>query len=132
MPRTGGVATLVPNDPRVRSKGKSFVAGRVLLVTIHNSEVDFTIYHWNVHNFALDPASLKEIQACIRSQLQRVRDHPLKCTVVLTGDFNISATPIDHHRGDAHTCTPSSSGRGGQDSALQSHHPTTTCSPRSA
>eukprot|EP00959_Pyramimonas_sp_CCMP1952_P001668 34386-Pyramimonas_sp.AAC.1 len=63
MPRTGGVATLVPKDPRVRAKGKSFVAGRVLLVTIHNSEVDFTIYHWNVHNFALDAASLKEIQA---------------------------------------------------------------------
>ncbi|CAK0864238.1 unnamed protein product, partial [Prorocentrum cordatum] len=93
---------LVRQDPRVRAKGKSFVAGRVLLVTIHNSVVDFTIYHWNVHNFAIDAAGLKEIQACIKSQLRRVRDEPMKYTVILTGDFNIPAKPIEHHRGEDH------------------------------
>eukprot|EP00959_Pyramimonas_sp_CCMP1952_P122617 2563394-Pyramimonas_sp.AAC.1 len=79
-PRAGGVATLVPKHPSVRAVGKSFVAGRVLLVTIHNSEVDFTIYHWNVHNFAINADGLKEIQACVQSQLRRVRDDPMKFT----------------------------------------------------
>eukprot|EP00959_Pyramimonas_sp_CCMP1952_P027726 581803-Pyramimonas_sp.AAC.1 len=51
----------------------------------------FTLYHWNIHNHGIERGQLLRLQVRVREQLLEVRRAPTTSSVILIGDFNLSA-----------------------------------------